>query len=236
MKLLSELNTALNDLWYTMYPTLCMACAKNPRIKEGIFCVHCLHAMPYSDHFKVADNKVVQKFYGRVPLHFGAAVLNFRPGGIVQKMMHHLKYERKREIAITMGEIAGDHCLTSSHFSMPDLMVPVPLHPSKEYVRGYNQSLVFGRGVQHVLNIPLSDDIVVKRTKTASQTGKSRTDRVNNVKSTFALNKAELIRDKHVMILDDVVTTGATIEAVAIRLKEGGARELSVLTIALAEG
>lgn len=236
MKLTELSRSVLTDVWHTMYPALCMACGQSPRIKNGIFCVECLHAMPYTDHFMVSDNKVQQKFYGRIPLSFAASLLSFRPGGIVQNMMHRLKYEGRSRIAITLGEIAAEKCLSASFFKLPDIMIPIPLHPSKELARGYNQSYIFGTGVRKVLDVPLSKDLLIKVTKTASQTGKSRTDRVENVKDTFRIKNTELIKGKNVLLLDDVVTTGATIEAAALKLREAGVGQISLLTLAVAEG
>jgi len=175
-------------------------------------------------------------FWGRVPLKFGAALLNFRSNSIVQNMIHGLKYEHKKDIGLHLGLLAGERLLTSKNFAKPDILIPVPLHKSREILRGYNQSLVFGQGVSDVIGVPVSKDAVIKFSKTNSQTGKSRTDRVLNVSQTFRINQPEKLKGKHIMILDDVVTTGATVEAVAIKLLESGVKEISLLVIAAAEG
>ncbi|MBK9257029.1 MAG: ComF family protein [Saprospiraceae bacterium] len=230
------LQNTWTDLLHTVYPRLCFGCNTLPAVRDGMMCVSCLAAMPFTDHFKLAENKVTMHFWGRVPLKFGAALLNFRSKSIVQNMIHGLKYEHKKEIGLNLGLLAGERLLTSTTFVKPDILIPVPLHPSKEISRGYNQSYIFGRGVSDVIKVPVSKDAVIKFSKTDSQTGKSRTDRVLNVSQTFRINQPEMLKNKHVMILDDVVTTGATIEAVSIKLIESGVKDISLLVIAAAEG
>jgi len=224
------------SLIHTLYPRLCHGCNSLPAVKEGIFCVSCLAAMPFTDHFQLAENKVTMHFWGRIPLKFGAALLNFRSKSIVQNIIHGLKYEHKKEIGLNLGVLAGERLLNSKNFVKPDILIPVPLHKSKEILRGYNQSYVFGQGVSDLIDVPVSKDAVIKFSKTDSQTGKSRTDRVLNVSKTFKIDHPEILKDKHVMIVDDVVTTGATVEAVAIKLLESGVKDISLLVIASAEG
>lgn len=235
MELFRKLSNLAGDLWYSLYPSLCIACFKEPKIRNGHFCTDCLLHMPYTDHFIIKENQVMQKFYGRVDIEFAAAVLYFTSSGPVRNMLHQLKYNRERAVGIIMGNIAGEHCLKSPFFSKPDFMVPIPLHPSKEYKRGYNQSYIFGEGIRQVVDIPLSKTILIKTTKTDSQTGKSRSERILNVRSGFHVAGNDDVRGKHILILDDVVTTGATVEAASMVLKEAGAKKISLLSIAVAQ-
>jgi len=234
-KVNSYLRELSNDLLHVMFPDLCLACRKLPKTRDASFCVDCLHIMPYTDHFFIKENDVTKHFRGRVTLLHGGALLRFREGGIVQNMLHQLKYKKRREIGEVLGEIAGRKFLDSPLFMVPDIIIPVPVHPEKVRRRGYNQSSVFGMAVGQVIGVPLSDHVLIKDKETTSQTGKSRTDRVVNVEEVFVLKRPDEINGRNVLLVDDVVTTGATLEACCLKLKESGAKSLSILTIAAAD-
>ncbi|MFZ1524936.1 MAG: phosphoribosyltransferase family protein [Saprospiraceae bacterium] len=222
------------DLFHTLFPDICLACDTQPKIRQGDFCVECLHKMPYTDHFTILDNAVTRHFKGRVKLEYGAALLRFRAGSIVQNMLHKLKYKKRKEIGEIFGEIAGQKLIASPLFQKPDLIIPIPIHHLKEKKRGYNQSSVFGKAVGKVLGVECREDIIIKSKWSESQTGKSRTQRVDNVDEVFELIRPELVRSRHVLIVDDVVTTGATIEACCLKLTESQVGKMSILTIASA--
>jgi ComF family protein len=225
----------LFDLFHTLFPDLCLACNKLPKSKGASFCVGCIHSMPYTEHFFIKENTVTNHFKGRIKLYHGAAILQFREGGIVQNMLHQLKYKGRREIGEVMGKIAGEKMSTSPLFIRPDIIIPVPVHIKKIKKRGYNQSTIFGLAVAESLGIPFRDDILVKSVETASQTGKSRTERVNNVSDVFEIKDAAALQTRHVLIVDDVITTGATLEACCIGALTGGAKQISILCIAAVE-
>jgi len=234
-KIADYINILANDFLHVLFPDLCLACRKLPKTRDASFCVDCLHIMPYTDHFFIKENDVTKHFRGRVPLLHGGALLRFREGGIVQNMLHQLKYKKRREIGEVLGEIAGRKFLDSPLFMVPDIIIPVPVHPEKVLRRGYNQSSVFGMAVSQVIGAPLSDHILIKDKETTSQTGKSRTERVVNVEEVFVMKRPEEIHGRNVLLVDDVVTTGATLEACCLKLKESGAKSLSILTIAAAD-
>lgn len=233
-KLSSYIKTLGRDLIHVLFPDLCLACNKLPKTRDAAFCVECLHVMPYTDHFILKENEVTKHFRGRVNILHGAALLRFREGSIVQVMLHNLKYKKRKEIGEVLGEIAGKKLLDSPIFSVPDIIIPVPVHPKKVRRRGYNQSTIFGKAVSAAIHVALADDILIKETETTSQTGKSRTERVENVSEVFVLRKPEEISGRNVLVVDDVVTTGATLEACCLKLKDGGAKSISILSIAVA--
>ncbi|MBK9736024.1 MAG: ComF family protein [Saprospiraceae bacterium] len=232
---LNYIRLLFDDICHTLYPDLCIACGKRPKTSNAIFCVDCLHKMPYTDHFSIKANKVTQHFWGRLPLDHGAAMLHFRQEGIVGNMIHKLKYKNRGETAHVLGGLAGTLLIHSPLFSLPDFIIPVPITNKKKIKRGYNQSVLFGRGVSEVTGIKLIEDILIKVTETDSQTGKSRTGRVENVSKTFNVVKRDTIKGRHILIVDDVVTTGATLEACGLKLLEAGVSKISLLTIAVAE-
>lgn len=206
-----------------------------PKAKSASFCAECLHNMPYTDHFMIKDNVVTNHFKGRIALEHGAAILKFREGSIVQNMLHQLKYKGRREVGEVMGKIGGDKLLDSPLFVTPDVIIPVPIHPRKVIKRGYNQSSIFGQSIGQALKVNFRDDIIIKTKESDSQTGKSRTDRVANVADVFEVKDQKMLAGKHVLIVDDVVTTGATLEACCMMAKDAGAARISILCIAAAE-
>lgn len=230
-----KLYELIGDMFYTIFPNLCISCLKEPKTRKSSFCIKCLHEMPYTDHFKIGENTVTKHFKGRIPLTHGAALLSFRNQSNVKNMLHGLKYKGKRETGQILGEIAGQKLVESSLFEKPDLIIPVPIHYKKKLLRGYNQSGIFGQGISTASGIKMSENHLIKYTETASQTGMARTDRVKNVSTTFQINKPEELVGRHILVVDDVVTTGATLEACCLLLLKAGVKKISILTIAAAE-
>lgn len=234
-KIRSKIYELINDMFYTIFPDLCIACHKISKTRNSYFCINCIHNMPYTDHFKIGENTVTKHFKGRIPLTHGAALLSFRNQSNVKNMLHGLKYKGKKETGQILGEIAGQKLAESSLFEKPDLIIPVPIHYKKKLLRGYNQSGIFGQGVSNSSGIKMTESHLIKYTETASQTGMARTDRVKNVSTTFQINKPEELVGKHILVVDDVVTTGATLEACCLLLLKAGVKKISILTIAAAE-
>lgn len=220
------------DLLNSIFPDLCICCTHTPKMNSGDFCAQCAYSMPYTNHFTHAENDLTDHFKGRFRLYYGAALLNYRHDSIVKNMLHGLKYKGKKEIGEVLGAIMGRKLLKSPHFELPELVIPVPIHPRKKLRRGYNQSSIFGKSVAEVLDIRFREDILIKLDETESQTGKNRTDRVQNVSKTFGIN-TEIKIGGHYLIADDVVTTGATLEACCNMLLTAGASKVSIASIAV---
>lgn len=231
---MTTLQKFIENFFQTLYPNLCFGCNLQPKTRDSSFCVQCLHDLPYTDHFETATNIVTNHFKGRVPLDHGAAILIFTEGGIVQNLLHQLKYKGKREIGEIMGEIAGKKILSSPLFHSPDIIIPVPIHTKKQVSRGYNQSTIFGKAIEKIIHVPCKDNILTKKKETKSQTGKSRTDRIQNVSDVFEMKNAQSVSNKHVLLVDDVVTTGATLEACCLEIIKAGASKISIVSIAAA--
>lgn len=226
--------TLLDDFLSLIYPRLCVGCQKH-NIKKGEYlCPSCHFEMPFTDHFNKADNGIVEHLYGRVPIVNGAAVVYFTPDGIVQKMVHRLKYKGDKDVGKSLGRYAGEKMQESSFFNDIDVIMPVPLHIRKRAQRGYNQAEQFGLGIAQSTGLPLIGDNMIKILETSSQTNKSRDERIANVKHSIAINKSSDILNKHILLVDDVVTTGATLEACGKILIENGAAKISVVCLALA--
>lgn len=162
----------LSELKNVIFPNVCPACHNNVMPQGRLVCTPCLCELPFTDHFDHHDNKVASHFYGRVKIYSAAGLLYFRENSFVQDIVHSFKYNHNKEIGIVLGKMAGEKMLMSSGFRQAEVIIPVPLHPKKEYVRGYNQSFVFGEAIAKTMKIEVLNDVLVKGKSNESQTGK----------------------------------------------------------------
>ncbi|MBK8621275.1 MAG: ComF family protein [Saprospiraceae bacterium] len=228
------ISTYITDLKNVMFPDICPGCNENVLPRGRLFCTDCLLELPFTDHFDVKENRVIAHFYGRIPLRAAASLVYFSSHGNVQEVMHRFKYKGHKNVGITFGHIAGEKILLSPHFYDTNAIIPVPLHKDKEYIRGYNQSTVFANGISEISKIPVYHDVLVKTSKNESQTGKNRMERVKNVGSVYELRHPEKITGKNIVLVDDVITTGATLEACCDLLIQAKPAGISIITIACA--
>lgn len=225
----------LEEVAGLFYPNLCLACQQHLPSRHSILCVQCQYQLPKTNYHLHAENSFTERFWGRVPLHAGTALYHFTKGGKVQHLIHALKYEHKPDVGICLGRLLGEQLHKSPLFSDVDVIVPVPLHPRKEWERGYNQSDCFARGLSEAMEIPWRKRALLRSANTATQTRKSRIDRVVNVGTAFSIGEAARLSGRHVLLVDDVVTTGATLEACGLLLQELAGLRLSMATIAIAD-
>ena len=178
---------------------------------------------------------ISQIFWGRIQIHSATSFLFFNKGGHVQRIMHALKYRGHKEVGLYMGKLFGETLKESSLFNVADMIVPVPLHPKKKYKRGFNQSEVIAKGLEMSLGIPFSINNLIRETHTSSQTKRARYNRWENVKGVFKVQNPEEFSGKHLILIDDVLTTGATLEACVHPLVEIPDTKVSVATLAYAQ-
>ena len=216
-----------------IFPQLCIACSAHNRIKGDYFCVHCRPTLNFTDHFEVKDNAFKKRFYGRLDIHAAAALFWYNKGDIVQKMIFGLKYNNQQYIAKALGTMIGTRLKNSPIFQDIDLLVPVPLHPKKLYKRGFNQSALLVESISEVTEIPFATHLLIKNKNTISQTKKSHVDRLLSLEKGFSLNTKYNVAHKNILLVDDVLTTGATLEASALPLFDAGIEQLSMMTIAI---
>lgn len=226
--------TAVKSIIKHLFPETCAGC-NNRLSHENLLCTDCMYDLPITDHHKIADNNFIYHFLGRVKIEKGGAYLNFLKEGAVQELIHKLKYGGKLFIGVFLGKMAAELIENVDYLDDIDLIIPVPLHKRKESIRGYNQCEAFAKGLSEYSNIPYSVDILLKVKHTESQTAKSRIDRIKNVeKSFFVSNKIDL-NDRHILLVDDVVTTGATLEACTLAIRKIYPEvKISMYTIAIA--
>ncbi|MBE7177092.1 MAG: ComF family protein [Mucilaginibacter polytrichastri] len=176
-------------------------------------CTKCLYDLPYSGFEHDPENPVARQFWGRVPIKHAISVFVFSKGGSVQKLLHALKYDHAQAAGVFLGRIAGKKIRDSGWFSTPDFIIPVPLHPKRLRQRGYNQSLLIAQGISEVLNVPVLENVLVRQSNTATQTKRSRFERFINMQDSFKVLSTAEISGKHLLLVDDILTTGATLEA-----------------------
>jgi ComF family protein len=188
--------------------------------------------MPRSNFHIDHDNLFFQKFKGRIPVKYVMSFFKFSKAGAVQQVLHALKYKNKPELGHLLGRIYGEELKSAGYENAFDLIIPIPLHAYKKKRRGYNQSEEFANGLSEVLNVKTSEDFLSRVTVTNTQTKKTRLKRWENVMEVFAVHQRETIKDKRILLVDDVVTTGATLEAAGRLLIEAGCKDLSIGCIA----
>ncbi len=202
---------------------------------EHVICTDCLYHLPQTNFHLQPDNIVARQFWGKIKLESAYALYFFAKGGRIQNLMHHFKYKGMQKIGNLLGNIAGVQLAKSAVFNTVDVIIPVPLHKSRLKERGYNQSTCFAEGLAQKLNAVVQTDNLVRLKATETQTHKSRFLRFENMQDVFTINNPESLINKHVLLVDDVVTTGATLEACGIELLKIEGLKLSIATIAYAE-
>lgn len=198
-------------------------------------CFECWQDLPVTNFHLRPDNKVAQLFWGRVNITMATAFFSYKKGSKYQQLIHFTKYKGLKELGYETGKKFAYHLLESPEFAKIDVIMPVPLHPKKEKKRGYNQSEWIARGIAEVLKKPIDTKTLYRRVFTLTQTNRNRYERWQNVETVFGITNPKGIENKHVLLVDDVVTTGATLEACAIHLLKQPATEVSIATLAYAD-
>ncbi|MGE0636781.1 MAG: ComF family protein [Bacteroidia bacterium] len=217
-----------------IYPKICMACDRPLLKQEESLCTFCIYGLPKTGFHTESDNPVSRLFWGKSEIEGAASYFHFEKGGHVQQLIHKFKYKGFKEIGIEVGKHYGAELKNFTPYNTADIIVPVPLHKSKQRKRGYNQSEFFARGLSQTMNIPTDFSSVYRAKATDTQTRKSRFERFENVESIFQLKENHPLSGKHILLVDDVVTTGSTLEACCETLKAAG-NKVSVVTMACAK-
>lgn len=225
---------AVNSLLDIFYPRLCNACNNVLHLHENHLCFYCYHKLPYTNFHYLSPNPVEKMFWGRFPVNKGTAFLYFSKAGRVQQIIHNVKYRHQWELGYYMGELFAENIKTGDFLSDIDLIVPIPLSQTKIKKRGYNQSTCFGKGLSHQAGLTLNDTNLIRTQDTASQTLKGRFNRWENVNEIFTIKDPKAFENSHVLLFDDVITTGATLEAAAWTLNTVNNVTVSIATIGIA--
>jgi ComF family protein len=234
MSLHSTFWNHFNGLISIIYPQFCAACGSALFRNENVLCLKCYAELPRTGFHSDPENEVAQLFWGRVPLRNATSFIYFNKGSRYQHILHELKYKGQQHIGLEMGKLFALE-LKSTPFANSDLVHPVPLHFSRHRKRGYNQSELIARGIAQVLNIPVETSLITRTVNTHTQTTKSRYERWENVKGIFRVEKPSAIMNKHIMLVDDVITTGSTIEACANSMLAINGVTISIASLAFAK-
>lgn len=205
------------------FPEFCYSCGSDLVSRDQLLCLRCLHQLPYTRFEKFKGNPVEKIFWGRIPVQFAASLFYFTKGSTIERLMHQLKYRGKKEVGMYCGRLMA-HAFTNSSFSEQiDFLVPLPLFKKREHQRGYNQAKLICDGLGESLHLQVSTEIIERVEATETQTHKNRVERWQNMQGRFKVKESSAIQNKHLILVDDVITTGATLESCAQELLKAGA-------------
>lgn len=224
----------LNDVWEFFFPRYCVICDKRLLRGEEHFCLNCLCALPRIRFRNQENNEIAKLLWGKMPIERAFAFLYYSKGGNVRELLFQLKYYSNQEIGYFLGRCMAKELLSTGFFDGVEGIVPVPLHEKKRKSMGYNQSELLSEGISSVVQIPVLKDVLRRKQYTDTQTHKSNYERWSNVTDVFEGMSIDRLAYKHVLLVDDVLTTGATLVACADVLKEVPGLRISVLTLAWA--
>ena len=220
------------DFVSLIFPNHCLACENSLVKGENLICTHCMLQMPQTNYHLDPDNVLKKRMAGRIPVEHVMALFKFSKNGRVQGILHALKYKGQPDLGVLLGHVYGERLRTSPCFKSFDLIIPVPLHPTRLRRRGYNQSAKFDEGLSVEMGIPFSDSFIERKIRTETQTRKSKLNRWQNVDEVFGVTNPDEVENRRILLVDDVITTGATLEACGSQLLKAGCSNLSIACIA----
>lgn len=229
----SEINVFLFDFIATIFPRVCVCCQNVLIEKESFLCLPCSQNMPHTHFALYKDNPVEKLFWNKTPIDEATAAFFFTKKSMIQKMVHDFKYNNKPTLAYYLGRMLGELILQSNRFKNIDLIIPVPLHPIKKRQRGYNQASKIAQGVSFIIGIPMENKILNRTQYAHTQTRSTLYDRWTNVKQLFDIKYPEILTGRHILLIDDVITSGATLEACAKVTLAVNQTKVSVATLAI---
>lgn len=216
-----------------LFTSTCQLCNKRISLSSNIFCTECFGHLPKT-HFQFTETNIIkEKLKGILKLAYSGAFLYYAENNMVRQILWEMKYNQNGYIAFELGKMAGEVNKSTIQQHI-DIIIPIPLHPTKEKIRGYNQTELFGQGLSAATNIPIHTEVLKRRKNTISQTKFSRDDRFQNVAQAFEVQHKMTLQDKRVLLIDDVITTGATLSSAAILLCEQNIKSMNIFCLASA--
>jgi ComF family protein len=232
---MNSLTQGIKDLTELFFPKLCITCGDRLVSQEKYLCMNCWLDLPLTNFHLNSENKVAQLFWGRVEIENASAYFGYKKGSRYQHLIHFVKYKGLKELGFETGRRFGFQLLNAPGFAEVDLIVPVPLHPEKFKKRGFNQSEWIARGMAESMKRELSCENLFREVHTSTQTRKNRFERWQNVEGIFGVKDIDQFHGKHILLIDDVVTTGSTLEACAFQLLKIDKTKVSIATLAFAD-
>ncbi|GIZ07953.1 ComF family protein [Flavobacterium sp. UMI-01] len=225
----------LKSILNLFFPPICTGCKTLLLSNEKIICTHCRHEIPLTHHHLIKENEAFKKFYGRIDIEHASALYYFHKKGIVQELIHNLKYRGHEEIGTMIGEWYLDDLKKIPLLTTAHAIIPVPLHPKKLKTRGYNQVSQFGKTLSKGLKIPYKEDILFRKTHNKTQSKKNLISRTENIENIFDVHYSENEHQNHFILIDDILTTGATLEACCRALQKIPEAKISIVCMAMAQ-
>ena len=232
MKFFGGIRNYLNAFLHLLYPQICFGCGTDQIQNATPLCQQCIQDLPFTDFFSIKENPIEKIFWGRADIQSAGALLFFTKDSLVQTLITQLKYHHNKKAGVLFGRLMGEAIAVEERFKQIDLMIPIPILHSKINRRGYNQSQVIAIGMQQIFNRPIFVDVLIKRSWSNSQTKKNRKARLQQFPDLFVLENPTSIEGKHILLVDDVLTTGATLEAAIATLMIGSPASISIAVAA----
>ena len=222
----------LHHVFDLFFPKECLNCGKTVEFEKKLFCFYCLSEIPLTHYSGIHDNQLEQVFKGRLHVEAATTLTFFKRKGLVQRIIHQCKYQGNHELTSNLGSWLALEMLKSKRFDQLEYVIPVPMHPMKKKKRGYDQVAIFAEAISYELQLELIPDFLKKQTYLETQSSKNRFDRFGTLAKDFAINKNLDIKNKHVLLVDDLITTGATMEACGVLLTDQAKAKLSLASMA----
>ncbi len=232
MNVLNRIKQQANDAVHLFYPHVCIGCGTDVIEHDQVLCLQCFSDFPTTDYFMYTNNPVEQLFAGRILVQNAGSAFYFTKKSLLQNIIHEIKYKGNKEAALFIGKQTGLAIQQSNRFNNIDVIVPLPLSNRRQQERGYNQAALIAQGMADIIKKPVADQVVIRKLNTATQTGKDRSHRWQTMQYAFDLTNTELLRGKHVLLVDDIITTGATLESCGEVILSLPDTRLSIATVA----
>ncbi|MEP7277473.1 MAG: phosphoribosyltransferase family protein [Bacteroidota bacterium] len=222
----------ISDFSHLFFPHVCAGCGTDNLNSHSPVCLCCISQLPLTNFYDYAGNPVEKNFWGRIPVEAAASLYHFTDGSLVQRLLHQLKYRGRKELGFFLGSMMGNAIQGSDRFRDIDIIIPLPLFAARQRKRGYNQAAVLSEGMAGLLQKPVAANLVKRLAATATQTHKNRIERWVNMEGKFELVNPAAVEGRHVLLVDDVITTGATLEACGQEILKMAGTKLSIATLA----
>ena len=230
--MLNPLTQYFNGFTHLFFPHICEGCGTDVLNHDSILCAACHEQLPVTGFIETAGNLVEKKFYGQLKAEAAGAAYYFTREGMLQHLIKQLKYHGNKEVGFYLGRQLGNYLMRTSRFNDVDVIIPLPLNPRKEKKRGYNQAAVIAEGINSIWPKPVNTKAVERRIFTETQTQKDRISRWQSMRNVFAITGGPALANKNILLVDDIITTGATLEACGEKILQVPGTKLFITTVA----
>ena len=229
---MSQIQASFNDFIHLFFPHVCTGCGSDILEKHNQLCLQCLSELPATNFFSQPGNPLEKKFYGRMPVENGGAGFFFTKDSLIETLIYELKYKGNKDIGFYLGKLLAKFLAGNELYDNVEVLVPLPLNAKRQIKRGYNQSTALCDGIASVWKKPVIDKAVIRKVNTETQTHRGRITRWENMEGVFAVAEPSAIENKHILLVDDIITTGASLEACGSEILKIAGVKLSIATLA----